>query len=147
MAFKILPLHPKLTPKQQKEAFAETKKIKVILATNFAETSITINGVKVVIDTGYDREMVYDHRNRMYTMIEKRISASSAKQRAGRAGRTSEGYCFRLYSRDDKYTMETNKLPEISNIALDSLVLRLKYLGVDDVYKFPYLTHPGAESL
>ena len=86
--------------------------------------------------------MVYDHKVRMYTMIEKKISASSAKQRAGRAGRTSEGYCFRLYSREDKNKRPSNKLPEIKNMALDTLVLRLKSLKIQNVITFPYITPP-----
>lgn len=76
-------------------------------------------------------------------MTENKISASSAKQRVGRAGRTMEGYCFRLYSEEDKVTMADNKPPEILNIALDNLVLRLKSLKVKDIVDFPYLTHPG----
>lgn len=70
----------------------------MIFTTRIAETSITIDGVKVVIDPGMDREMVYDQKSKITSMKLQNISQSSAKQRAGRAGRTNEGYCFRLYS-------------------------------------------------
>lgn len=83
----------------------------------------------------------------MYSIVEKKISASSAQQRAGRAGRTSEGYCFRLYSSETKQEMEKNKLPEILNISLDSLVLRLKALYIKQITEFPYITHPGVDNL
>ena len=72
--------------------------------------------------------MVYDQKNKVTTMKLKKISQSSAKQRAGRAGRTNQGYCFRLYSKREKNSLSINKVPEIQNMALDSVVLRLKSL-------------------
>lgn len=72
--------------------------------------------------------MVYDQKNKVTTMKLKKISQSSAKQRAGRAGRTNQGYCFRLYNKRDKNSLSINKVPEIQNMALDSVVLRLKSL-------------------
>ena len=77
----------------------------------------------------------------------KSISKSSAKQRAGRAGRTNFGYCFRLYSKKDFEKLQPNKVPEIKNIALDSVVLRLKSLNIQNVLTFPYIERPSEEGL
>ena len=73
----------------------------------------------------------------------KKICQSSAKQRAGRAGRTNTGYCFRLYSKRDKNAFSVNKVPEIQNMALDTVVLRLKSLRIEDIINFPYLSPPN----
>lgn len=100
-----------MNPEEQKEVFQESKRTKIIFSTRIAETSITINGVKVVIDPGIDREMVFDQASRISSMQIKTISESSAKQRAGRAGRTNTGFCFRLYSEEDKRKMRSNKTP------------------------------------
>jgi ATP-dependent helicase HrpA len=91
-----------------------------------AETSLTINGIKVVIDCGLDREMSYDFVKKMSFMVEKKITQSQAKQRAGRAGRTSPGICIRLYSEKDFYERDPFKQPEIMRTNLDNVVLRLK---------------------
>ena len=99
VVFKVLPLHGRLTPDEQKEIFKECGQFKIIFATRIAETSITIDKVKVVIDPGEDREMIFDQKSKIITMQLKKISKSSAKQRAGRAGRTNSGFCFRLYSK------------------------------------------------
>jgi HrpA-like RNA helicase len=97
--FMVIPLHGKLTPEEQRKAFSKTKEHKLIFASRIAETAITIDGVKVVIDPGWDREMQYDQKTKFSSMKLVEISQSSAKQRAGRAGRTQEGYCLRLYSK------------------------------------------------
>jgi HrpA-like RNA helicase len=94
----VYPLHGRIAPREQKHIFMRTKEYKLIFASRIAETSITINGVKVVVDPGFDREQVYDQKNRVSSRKLINISQSSAKQRAGRAGRTSKGFCFRLYS-------------------------------------------------
>lgn len=104
-------LHGKLSPEEQKEVFQKCKEYKIIFTSRIAETSITIDGVKVVIDPGMDREMIYDQKNKITSMKLQNISQSSAKQRAGRAGRTNTGYCFRLYSKKDKNSFSVNKLP------------------------------------
>lgn len=96
--FKVFPLHGRLLPEEQKDVFSHSKEFKFIFASRIAETSITIDGVKVVIDPGEDREMVFDQKTKISSLQLKAISKSSAKQRAGRAGRTNEGFCFRLYS-------------------------------------------------
>jgi ATP-dependent RNA helicase DHX8/PRP22 len=109
--FKVFALHGKIAISQQKEVFYETKEYKIIFASRIAETSITINGVKVVIDPGVDRELVYDQRYRVSSRRLVNISQSSAKQRAGRAGRTSKGYCFRLYTQNELNKFRINKTP------------------------------------
>jgi HrpA-like RNA helicase len=141
--FKVLPLHGKLQSEEQREVFAETREYKLIFCSRIAETSVTIDGVKVVIDPGEDREMVYDQKTKVTALKLKKISQSSAKQRAGRAGRTNMGYCFRLYSIKEKNELDLNKVPEIQNMALDTVVLRLKSLNIVDVVKFPYLSQPN----
>ena len=127
--------------------FLQTKEYKIIFATRIAETSITINGVKVVVDPGVDRELVYDQKYRVSSRKLINISQSSAKQRAGRAGRTQRGYCFRLYSEVEMRGFRINKTPEIDNMALDTLVLRLKSLGVDNIFTFPYVKVPDTKAL
>lgn len=116
--FMVIPLHGKLSPEEQKKAFAKTKEHKLIFASRIAETAITIDGIKVVIDPGWDREMQYNQQTKFSSMKLTQISQSSAKQRAGRAGRTQEGYCLRLYSEYEFKSRRFNKLPEIKNIAL-----------------------------
>ena len=103
--------------------------------------------MKVVIDPGEDREMVFDQKTKISSLKLKTISKSSAKQRAGRAGRTNEGFCFRLYSDKHKKGFQEGKTPEIQNMALDTLVLRLKSLGIENVTTFPYLSKPSIEGL
>ena len=145
--FKVFPLHGRLTPEEQREVFSHCKEHKFIFATRIAETSITIDGVRVVIDPGEDREMVFDQRTKISSLQLRAISQSSAKQRAGRAGRTNEGFCFRLYNKKAKEKMKKGKTPEIQNMALDTLVLRLKSLEIEDVMGFPYLSKPEEEGL
>ena len=96
--FDVFPLHGKITPSEQKKVFEETGKHKFIFASRIAETAITIDGVKVVIDPGEDIELVYDQKYKISSMKLQQITQSSAKQRAGRSGRTAPGHCFRLYS-------------------------------------------------
>jgi HrpA-like RNA helicase len=95
----VLPLHGRLSPEEQQSVFLKSsKKQKIIFSTRIAETSVTIDQVKVVIDPGSDRINVYDQKNKISSFVLRPISQSAAKQRAGRAGRTTHGYCYRLYS-------------------------------------------------
>ncbi len=109
--FRVFALHGRIAVTEQREVFLATKEHKIIFASRIAETSITINGVKVVIDPGVDRELVYDQRFRVSSRKLINISQSSAKQRAGRAGRTSRGFCFRLYSESELNKFRVNKTP------------------------------------
>lgn len=96
--FEVFPLHGKIAFEEQRKAFQSTKKHKIIFASRIAETAITIDDVRVVVDPGEDYELVYNQQFKFSSMKLRLISQSSAKQRAGRAGRTAPGFCFRLYS-------------------------------------------------
>lgn len=141
-----LPLYAALSPGQQSKIFESLlgRKRKVILATNIAETSITVSGVKYVIDSGLRKVKVWKHQLGLSTLLTTPISQASARQRAGRAGRESAGKVFRLYS--EKLLL--NKLPkqQESEIMRNDVVLpilTLKKLGVDDLLNWSWLEHPG----
>ncbi|KAM9920240.1 hypothetical protein OXX59_007362 [Metschnikowia pulcherrima] len=145
-----LPLYAALSPGQQSKIFEKLngRKRKVILATNIAETSITVSGVKYVIDSGLRKVKVWKHQLGLSSLLTTPISQASAKQRAGRAGRESAGKVFRLYSEK----LFLNKLPkqQESEILRNDIilpVLTLKKMGVDDLLNWSWLEHPGRESI
>lgn len=145
-----LPLYAALSPGQQLKIFEKLngRKRKVILATNIAETSITVSGVKYVIDSGLRKVKVWKHQLGLSSLLTTPISQASAKQRAGRAGRESAGKVFRLYSEK----LFLNKLPkqQESEILRNDIilpVLTLKKMGVDDLLNWSWLEHPGRESI
>lgn len=145
-----LPLYAALSPGQQIKIFEKLgpRKRKVILATNIAETSITVSGVKYVIDSGLRKVKVWRHQLGLSTLLTTPISQASAKQRAGRAGRESEGKVFRLYSEK----LFLNKLPkqqeaEIVRNDIILPVLTLKKMGVEDLLNWTWLEHPGKEAI
>lgn len=145
-----LPLYAALSPAQQIKIFEKLgpRKRKVILATNIAETSITVKGVKYVIDSGLRKVKVWRHLLGLSTLLTTPISQASAKQRAGRAGRESEGKVFRLYSEK----LFLNKLPkqQESEIVRNDIilpVLTLKKMGVEDLLNWTWLEHPGKEAI
>ena len=143
----MFPLHGKIVPEEQRKAFLPCKQHKFIFASRVAETAITIDDVRVVIDPGEDITLIYDQRYKFSSMKIRPISQSSAKQRAGRAGRTAPGHCFRLYSEESFYARPLGKVPEMENSSLDTVVLRLKSLGIDDVVEFSYISKPDKEGL
>jgi pre-mRNA-splicing factor ATP-dependent RNA helicase DHX16 len=121
---------------------------KVILATNIAETSLTIDGIKYVIDTGFCKQKTYNPRTGMESLIVTPISKASAQQRAGRAGRTAPGKCFRLYTAwAYKNELEDNTVPEIQRTNLGNVVLLLKSLGINDLVHFEFMDPPPVETL
>lgn len=145
-----VPLYAALSPAQQLKVFERLKgkKRKVICATNIAETSVTVSGVKYVIDSGLRKVKVWKHQLGLSTLLTTPISQASAKQRAGRAGRESEGKVFRLYSEN----LFLNKLPkqqesEIMRNDIVLPVLTLKRMGVDDLLNWTWLEHPGQEAI
>lgn len=145
-----LPLYAALSPSQQLKIFEKLpgRKRKVILATNIAETSITVSGVKYVIDSGLRKVKVWKHQLGLSTLLTTPISQASAKQRAGRAGRESPGKVFRLYQ--EKTFL--NQLPQQqeSEIMRNDIVLpilTLKKIGVDDLLNWTWLEHPGKEAI
>ncbi|MGH8024120.1 MAG: helicase-related protein, partial [Limisphaerales bacterium] len=145
--FILLPLHGELDPKLQDAAVARYDRRKVVVATNVAETSLTIDGVRLVIDSGLARIARYDPNRGINTLLIERISQASADQRAGRAGRTASGVCKRLWSLDEHSHRAPRELPEIKRLDLAEVVLTLKAAGVDDLRNFRWLEKPDEVSL
>ncbi|KAK3005573.1 hypothetical protein RJ639_016035 [Escallonia herrerae] len=143
-----LPLHGKLSHDDQLRAFANHPgKRKVIFATNLAETSLTIPGVKYVVDSGMVKESKFEPGSGMNVLRVSRISQSSAHQRAGRAGRTEPGRCYRLYSEQDLELMPLHQEPEIRRVHLGVAVLRIFALGMKDVKGFDFVDAPSGKAI
>lgn len=120
----------------------------VILATNIAETSLTINGIIYVIDPGFSKQKSYNPRSGMESLIVTPVSRASARQRAGRAGRTAPGKAFRMYTAHAfANELEENSIPEIQRTNLGNVVLMLKSLGINDLIHFDFMDPPPAETL
>jgi ATP-dependent helicase HrpB len=143
----LLPLHGDLPPKDQDAAVARYDRPKVVVATNVAETSITIDGVRLVIDGGLARVARYDPNRGINTLLVERISQASAEQRAGRAGRTATGRCVRLWSRSEHDERPARDLPEIKRLDLCEVVLTLKASAVENLRTFRWLEPPSETSL
>lgn len=144
----ILPLHGKLQPEDQQKAFREFEgKRKIIFATNVAETSVTIPGVRYIVDTGLAKELCFDPSRNMNSLEVRVISKSSAEQRKGRAGRTSAGKCYRLYSQDIYDSMLDRMLPEILRVHLAHAILKLYEFGITDILAFDFVEHPDPAAL
>jgi pre-mRNA-splicing factor ATP-dependent RNA helicase DHX15/PRP43 len=120
----------------------------VVVSTNIAETSLTIDGIVYVIDPGFSKQKVYNPRIRVESLLVSPISKASAQQRSGRAGRTRPGKCFRLYTENAfmKELIETT-YPEILRSNLGTVVLQLKKLGIDDLVHFDFMDPPAPETL
>ncbi|MEP6956506.1 MAG: helicase-related protein, partial [Chthoniobacterales bacterium] len=134
--FVVLPLHGELSTGEQDAALARYEKRKVILATNVAETSLTIAGIRVVLDSGLARIARFDARRGINTLLVEKISRASADQRAGRAGRTAPGRCLRLWTEREHLERAAQELPEVKRLDLAEVVLTLKASGVHDVANF-----------
>ncbi len=145
--FAVLPLHGELPPRDQDAAVEPGSGRKVVVATNVAETSITIDGIRVVIDSGLARIARYDPARGIDTLFVERISRASADQRTGRAGRTAPGVCYRLWTLQEHATRRAQELPEILRHDLSEVVLTLKAGGIDDVENFQWLEKPDPVSL
>ena len=143
----ILPLHGKLQPQDQQKVFEPSQVRKIIFATNVAETSVTIPGVKYIVDTGLAKEMHFDSKRNMNSLTVCLISKSSAEQRKGRAGRTSAGKCYRLYSHEWHAQMPEKSAPEIMRVHLTHAALKLFQLGVGSILDFDFVEHPDREAL
>ncbi|XP_017792912.1 PREDICTED: putative pre-mRNA-splicing factor ATP-dependent RNA helicase PRP1 isoform X2 [Habropoda laboriosa] len=153
---KCIPLYSTLPPNLQQKIFDPAPPTKpngaigrkVVVSTNIAETSLTIDGVVFVIDPGFAKQKVYNPRIRVESLLVSPISKASAQQRAGRAGRTRPGKCFRLYTEKAyKNEMQDNTYPEILRSNLGSVVLQLKKLGIDDLVHFDFMDPPAPETL
>ena len=143
----IFPLHGGLPPAAQEAAVSPGKRPKIIVSTNVAETSLTIEGVRTVIDAGLAREASFDPRRGIDTLLIRKISRASAEQRAGRAGRTGPGRAFRLWSESEHARREAFDAPEVRRVDLAEVVLLLKAAGVEEVRDFRWLDAPLEESL
>ena len=143
----VLPLHGELQPKDQDAAVARYQQPKVVVATNVAETSITIDGVRLVIDSGLARIARYDANRGINTLMVEKISQANADQRTGRAGRTAPGTCVRLWSRPEHDERPPHEMSEIRRLDLAEVVLTLKAAGVEDLRKFRWLEKPDEIAL
>jgi pre-mRNA-splicing factor ATP-dependent RNA helicase DHX16 len=146
----ICPIYSTLPSEQQAKIFEPTPEgaRKVVLGTNIAETSLTINGICYVVDAGFCKQKSYNPRTGMESLIVTPISKAAANQRAGRAGRTQPGKCFRLYTAwSYKHELEDNTVPEIQRTNMGNVVLMLKSLGINDLLHFDFMDPPPAESL
>ena len=147
--YEIYPLYGRLSKEEQDRVFIPTAegKTKVVVATNVAETSLTIDGIRTVIDSGWAKTNFYNQRNFTSSLIPTLISRSSADQRKGRAGRTQSGVCYRLYSEDDYTRRREFNEEEILHSDLAEVVLRMCELGIYNPTSFPFITPPKPESL
>ncbi|CAK9686822.1 unnamed protein product [Candida parapsilosis] len=144
-----LPLYAALSPHQQSKIFEKLPKgrRKVILATNIAETSITVPGVKYVIDSGLRKVKIWKHNLGLSTLLTTPISQASARQRAGRAGRECAGKVFRLYQESEYLSLPKQQESEIKRNDIILPILTLKKLGIDDLLNWTWLEDPGQESI
>jgi ATP-dependent helicase HrpB len=140
-------LHGELSREDQDQVFQRAPKRKIILSTNIAETSLTIEGVRYVIDTGLHRQAQFSFWSGIPSLRTKAISKASSIQRAGRAGRTAPGVCYRLYTKHDFDTKEGFEKPEILRSDLAQTVLELKFLGFSSPDEFPWLEKPPVGAL
>ena len=145
----LLPLYAALPSNLQQRVFQPTPKFarKIILATNIAETSITVPGIKYVVDTGKAKQRLFRPSLNLDTLLTVPISRSSASQRSGRAGRDAPGTAYRLYTETDFYQLAQDTGPEILRCDLSQLVLTLKSHSIDDLRTFPFLTAPPRRAL
>ncbi|KAL7670974.1 hypothetical protein ACOME3_005889 [Neoechinorhynchus agilis] len=146
----ILPVYSSLPSEMQTRIFEPTPrgKRKVVIATNIAETSLTIDGIFYVVDPGFVKQKVYNPKTGMDSLVVTPISQAQAKQRAGRAGRTGPGKCYRLYTeRAYRDEMLATTVPEIQRTNLASTVLSLKAMGINDLLSFDFMDPPSLDSL
>ncbi|KAJ5708818.1 ATP-dependent RNA helicase prh1 [Penicillium malachiteum] len=145
----VLPLFAALPQAAQQRVFAPAppRTRKVILSTNIAETSVTVAGVRYVVDCGKAKIKQFRTRLGLDSLLVKPISKSAAIQRKGRAGREAPGQCYRLYTEQDYLTLDETNTPEILRCDLSQALLNMKARGVDDIVRFPFLTRPPREAL
>lgn len=141
----VYPLYGNLSPEKQRQAIAPSRqgKRKIVLATPIAETSLTIEGVRIVVDSGFCRQLVYDARTGLSHLETVRISKDMATQRKGRAGRVAEGICYRLWSHNSEHLMREQRKPEIEEADLASMVLDIAAFGENDPMSLPWITPPS----
>ena len=143
----ILPLYARLPASEQDRVFNPGVKRRIVLATNVAETSLTVPRIGYVIDPGVARISRYSFRSKLQRLPIERISQASANQRSGRCGRVAAGVCFRLYSEEDFHSRPEYTDPEILRTNLASVVLQMKLLGLGDIGDFPFLDPPEPRAI
>lgn len=143
----ILPLFSRLTAAEQRRVFTPSRRRRVVIATNVAETSITIPGISYVIDPGLARVNRYNPRTHTQRLPIESISRSSAEQRKGRCGRTSTGVCIRLYSKEDFAARPKYTAPEIQRSDLADVILRMIDLQLGKIEEFPFVDSPNAQAI
>ena len=146
----VCPIYANLPSEQQAKIFEKTPKgaRKVVLATNIAETSLTIDGITYVIDTGFNKQKSFDAKYGMESLVVTPVSQAAANQRAGRAGRTAPGKTFRLFTAwSFQHELEPNTIPEILRTNMGNVVLLLKSLGINDLINFDFMDRPPADAL
>ncbi|MDH4009464.1 MAG: ATP-dependent RNA helicase HrpA [Desulfobacterales bacterium] len=144
---RILPLYARLTASEQARVFARLSERKIIVATNVAETSLTIPGIKYVVDSGLARILRYSPRSRTTSLPVVPVSRSSADQRKGRCGRVQNGICVRLFTEDDYLSRPLYTRPEILRANLAEVILRMIALRLGDIVDFPFIDRPDSKSI
>jgi len=143
----LLPLYSRLSTAEQDRVFKPGKQRRVVLATNVAETSLTVPGIRYVVDTGDARVKRYSYRNKVEMLRVEAISQAAAQQRAGRCGRVADGVCIRLYSEEDFARRPAFTDPEVLRSSLASVILRAKSLGLGEVEAFPFVDPPNPRAI
>lgn len=143
----ILPLFARLSVGEQEKVFAPHGGRRIVLATNVAETSLTVPGIRYVVDTGLARVKRYSIRNKIEQLKIEKVSQASANQRAGRCGRVAEGICIRLYDEADFQARPRYTTPELLRSSLAGVILRMKSLHLPDIDAFPFLDPPEAKRI
>ncbi|MBI0296557.1 ATP-dependent RNA helicase HrpA [Streptomyces sp. PRKS01-29] len=146
-ATEVLPLYARLSHAEQHRVFQRHTGRRIVLATNVAETSLTVPGIRYVIDPGTARISRYSHRTKVQRLPIEPISQASANQRKGRCGRTSDGICVRLYSEDDFLTRPEFTDAEILRTNLASVILQMTAAGLGDIEKFPFIDPPDRRNI
>ncbi|MEW2424815.1 ATP-dependent RNA helicase HrpA [Streptomyces nigra] len=146
-SMEVLPLYARLSHAEQHRVFQPHTGRRIVLATNVAETSLTVPGIKYVIDPGFARISRYSHRTKVQRLPIEPISQASANQRKGRCGRTSDGICIRLYSEDDFLARPEFTDAEILRTNLASVILQMTAAGLGDIEKFPFIDPPDHRNI
>ncbi len=143
----ILPLYARLSAQEQDKIFKPGNARRIILATNVAETSLTVPGIRYVVDTGLARVKRYSYRNKVEQLHIEPIAQAAANQRSGRCGRVESGICIRLYEEADFQSRQPYTTPEILRSSLASVILRMKSLRLDDIDEFPFMEPPMKKAI
>jgi len=143
----ILALYSRLSAAEQDRVFRPAGERRIVLATNVAETSLTVPRIRYVVDTGLARVKRYSYRNKVEMLRVEPVSQAAAQQRAGRCGRVAQGVCIRLYSEEDYAKRPAFSEPELLRSSLASVILRAKSLGLDEVESFPFLDPPSPRAI